>query len=296
MYLCVLIFIGMKRSFTLFFILTALITSSFAQDNEYKINVGDTLVLQPFQQCSQVKYNLSSKEYIQFSPLHFGEKFQIIALKPGTTNLHATCDDNTASISVIVLDPNIQQPLVENVVIEKPETLPFTGTYQFLPPTDHFFITVSNPNDECRETYAKIGSEESYNNGRDIDRFWNTQTGMNWFYVPSAQGWTDDVKWEFEALGESFFPLNAFAREVNTEDLSQYYTGMEKVLDVDCWTFFVETEDGTVNRYWVDPSNGCTLRRQTNNDTPWEVSVYNLNFTKWFFGPHFKKSLHDKTR
>lgn len=294
MYLCVLILIDMKRSITLFFLLTAFITAAFAQDNEYKLQVGDTLVLQPFQHCNQVKYNLSSKESVQFSPLHFGEKFQLIAIKPGTTRLKATCDDNTATITVIVMDPNVQ-PVVEKVVIEKPETQPFAGTYQFLPPSDHFFITVTNPNDECRETYAKIGDEESYNNGRDIDRFWNTKTGMNWFYVPSAQGWTDDVKWEFEAFGESFFPLNSFAREVNPDSLSQYYTGMEKVLDVDCWTFFVK-KDGVVNRYWVDPSNGCTLRRQTNNDTPWEVTVYNLHFQKWFFGPHFKKSLHDKTR
>lgn len=285
----------MKRSFTLFFLLTALITSAFAQDNEYKIQVGDTLVLQPFQQCSQVKFNLSSKEYVQFTPLHYGEKFQIIGLKPGTTSLRATCDDNPVTISIIVLDPNAQ-PEVEKTPLVKPETQPFTGTYQFLPPKDHFFITVTNPNDECRETYAKIGDEEAYNNGRDIDRFWNTKTGMNWFYVPSAQGWTDDVKWEFEAFGESFFPVNAFAREVNTDDLSQYYTGMEKVLDVDCWTFFVEQENGDAVRYWVDPANGCTLRRQTNDDAPWEVSVYNLNFQKWFFGPHFKKSLHDKTR
>ena len=286
----------MKRSFTFLFFLITLMSSVIAQDNEYRINAGDTLVLQPFQQCHSVKYNLSSKEYIQFTPLHFGEKFQIVGIKPGTTYLTATCDDVPASITIIVADPNAVEPEVVEFHIEKPETQPFTGTYQFLPPSDHFFITVTNPNDECRETYAKIGPEEAYNNGRDIDRFWDTKTGMNWFYVPSAQGWTDDVKWEFEAFGESFFPLNAFAREVNTEDLSQYYTGMEKVLDVDCWTFFVEDGEGNVVRYWVDPSNGCTLRRQTNGNTPWEVSVYNLNFQKWFFGPHFKKSLHDKTR
>lgn len=288
--------IDMKRSFTLLFFLAVLVSSVFAQDNEFKISVGDTLALQPFLQCRSVKYNLSSKEYIQFTPLHYGEKFQIVGVKPGTTHLTATCDDEPATITIIVKDPNAVEPEKVEFQMEKPETQPFTGTYQFLPPADHFFITVTNPNDECRETYAKIGPEESYNNGRDIDRFWNTKTGMNWFYVPSAQGWTDDVKWEFEAFGESFFPLNAFAREVNTDDLSQYYTGTDKVLDVDCWTFFVDNGDGNVTRYWVDPSNGCTLRRQTNGDTPWEVTVYNLNFQKWFFGPHFKKSLHDKTR
>ena len=288
--------IDMKRSFTLFALLTLFISGVFAQENEFKINVGDTLVLHPFEQCSSVKYNISSKEYVLFNPLHFGEKFQVIGIKPGTTRITASCNDEPSTATIIVLDPNYQEPEVVEFHIEKPELQPFTGTYQFLPPADHFFVTITNPNDEYRETYAKIGPEEAYNDGHETDRFWNTQTGMNWYYVPSAQGWTDDVKWEFEAFGESFFPLNAFAREVNTDNLSQYFTGMEKVLDVDCWTFFVEDGNGNVVRYWVDPSNGCTLRRQTNGEKPWEVTVYNLNFNKWFFGPHFKKSLHDKTR
>lgn len=269
--------------------------AAFAQDNAYKIWIGDTLVLQPFQQCSRIKFNLSSKEYIQFTPLHYGEKFQVVGLKPGTTELTASCDDNPVTMTITVADPNVR-PHAPKAPLVKPETLPFAGTYQFTPPTDHFFITVATPGEGYRETYAKIGAEEAYCDGHETDRFWNTQTGMNWFYVPSAQGWTDDVKWEFEAFGESFFPLNAFAREVATDDLSQYYTGTEKVLDIDCWTFFVEQSDGSVIRYWVDPANGCTLRRQTDEDEPYEVSVYNLDFKQWFFGPHFKKSLRDKTR
>ena len=104
------------------------------------------------------------------------------------------------------------------------------------------------------------------------------------------------MDWEFEAFGESFAPLNSFANEVNKDDLSQYYVGMEKVLDIDCWKFFVDFEDGSVIQYWVDPANGCTLKRQLNADKPKEVTVYDLNYTKLYFGPSFKKSLHDTTR
>jgi hypothetical protein len=285
----------MKRITLLFCLMAMTAASALAQDNVYNINIGDTLVLQPFQQCSRISFNLSSKEYIRFTPLHYGEKIQVIGLKPGTTKLTASCNDVPVTMSITVNDPNVQAPAPKAPLV-KPETLPFAGEYRFTPPTDHFFITVATPGEGYRETYAKIGPEEAFCDGRDTDRFWNTKTGANWFYVPSAQGWTDDVKWEFEAFGESFFPLNAFAREVNTDDLSQYYTGMDKVLNIDCWTFFVEQADGHVVRYWVDPANGCTLRRQIDEDDPYEVNVYNLNFKQWFFGPHFKKSLHDKTR
>ena len=98
----------MKRSFTLFALLTLLIGSAFAQENEFKINVGDTLVVQPFQQCSSVKYNISSKEYVQFSPLHFGEKFQVIGIKPGTTKITVSCNVEPSTATIIVLDPNFQ--------------------------------------------------------------------------------------------------------------------------------------------------------------------------------------------
>ena len=142
----------------------------------------------------------------------------------------------------------------------------------------------------------KVGDNEAYNDGHGGDRFWNIKTGKNWYYRPDAQGWTDDVDWEFEAFGESFFPLNAFANEVDKSDLSQYYIGMDKVLDVNCWVFFVEQPDGSVIRYWVDPANGCTLQRQVNADEPRVVTVYDLKYTRLYFGPSFKKSLHDTTR
>ncbi len=285
-----------KTIFTLFFAFLCLgIMAQESYHEEYRISVGDTMMWCPFAQCNNISFKVSSKEVIKFDPVHFGEKVQVIGLKPGICYLKATCGDITVDADVIVNDANkITAP---EVTLEKPATQPFTGTYQFNPPTDHFFITATNPEDEYRETYAKIGDEEAYNNGNGIDRFWNISTGANYFYVPDAQGWTDDVKFDFEPFGESFFPLNTFALEVNTEeDLSQYYTGMEKVLDVDCWTFFVELGDGNVIRYWVDPSNGCTLKRIVNTNQPSEVTVYDLNYKKWFFGPKFKKSLHDKTR
>ena len=290
----------MKRILLVLLAWSFLMPLGFAQTKEeYNIKVGDTLVLPLFNKCRSVNYNVSSKSVIDFKPLHYGEKVQVIGSKAGYSLIKASCDEQTVEVRINVVDPNEAVVLEVKPVekIEKPKTLPFNARYQYNPPTDHFYITFANKADESRETYAKIGDEESYSNGNDIDRCWNVKTGDNWFYVPSAQGWTDDVKWEFEPLGEGFFPLNAFAREINTDqDLSSYYIGMEKVLGIDCWVFFVEFPEDGVVRFWVDPSNGCTLRRQVNNNPPCEVSVYDLGYKKWSFGPHFKKSLHDKTR
>ena len=260
---------------------------------EYRIHIGDTLLWHPFNQCNNISFKVSPKDIVHFEPIQY-TKVLVVGTKTGLCHLKATCGDVSVSAEITVED--VQTPSVNTEPFEKPQTQPFSATYQFNPPTDHFFITFTHPDDEYRETYAKIGPEEAYNDGHGIDRFWNTTTGANYFYVPEAQGWTDDVKFDFEPFGESFFPLNAFAHEVDTEgDLSAYYIGTEKVLDIDCWVFFAQQENDVI-RYWVDPANGCTLRRQVNNENPSEVTVYDLQYTRWFFGPKFKKSLHDKTR
>lgn len=263
---------------------------------EFKMNIGDTVVWKPFGSCDNISYSIKGSKVFSFKPIHWGEKIQIIATKVGTGSIVADCNDNgtNAMAEITVVDPK-DAPVVSGKPV-KPDTQDFTGTYHFNPPVDHFFITVNDQGSQVKETYMKLGDNEAYNDGQGMDRFWNTKTGKNWYYRPEAQGWTDDVDWEFDPFGESFFPLNTFASEVDKENLSQYYVGTEKVLDIDCWRFFVEWEDGTVIQYWVDPSNGCTLKRQVNNDAPKVVTVYDLKYTKLYFGPSFKKSLHDTTR
>lgn len=264
-----------------------------ANNQEYKLMVGDTIVWQPFDNCDMIGYNRIGGKVIEFNLVKYGERLQIIALKEGECSIKATCGDIEAVAQFIVQAPYVA-PVFEK--IEKPETQAFTSTFKFIPPKSNFFITYTDPDNHCRETWVKIGDNEAYNDGHGIDRFWNIKTGKNWYYRPDAQGWTDDVDWEFEPFGESFFPINAFANEVDKSDLSEYYIGMDKVLDIDCWVFFVERPDGSVVRYWVDPSNGCTLQRQMNADEPRVVTVYDLKYTRLYFGPSFKKSLHDTTR
>lgn len=264
-----------------------------ANNQEFKLMVGDTTIWQPFDNCDMISYNRIGSKIVDFKLINFGDRVQLIALKEGNCSIKATCGDIEAIAKITVQAPYMT-PIFEK--IEKPENQSFTSTYNFIPPKDNFFVTVTDPDHQCNETYVKVGDNEAHNDGHGGDRFWNIKTGKNWYYRPEAQGWTDDVDWEFEAFGESFFPLNAFANEVDKSDLSQYYIGMDNVLDVNCWVFFVEQQDGSVIRYWVDPANGCTLQRQVNADEPRVVTVYDLKYKKLYFGPSFKKSLNDITR
>ena len=289
----------MKKVLFTFVILCFAGLSMAQEDNgiKFKVAVGDTVVWMPFEKCNAIDYNIKGPKVISYKLLHIGEKIQVIAKNVGNGSIIATCQENDtkAVANFIVYDPNEEVPnIVEKPV--KPDTQTFTGVYKFIPPTNNYFVTINDTGSGFNETYMKHGDDEAYNDGQGVDRFWNVKTGKNWYYRPDAQGWTDDIDWEFEPLGESFAPLNSFANEVDKDNLSNYYVGMDKVLDIDCWHFFVDFPDGTIIQYWVDPSNGCTLKRQMNSDPAKVVTVYDLNYTRLYFGPSFKKGLYDTTR
>lgn len=288
----------MKKALLSFMILCfcGLVTAQEMNKNEFKMALGDTVVWRPFDNCDNNGYEINGPKIISFKTVKFGDCIQVIAKRVGKSSIIATCNDSNdqAVAKFTVFDPNDVPAVV--VIPEKPATQTFTGTYNFNPPTDNFFITINDLGTKRNETYMRHGDNEAYNDGLGIDRFWNVKTGKNWYYRPDAQGWTDDVDWEFEAFGESFPIINSFATEVEKSNLSNYYVGMEKVLDINCWHFFVDFEDNLVIQYWVDPSNGCTLKRQMNTDPAKVVTVYDLKYTKLHFGPSFKKGLHDTRR
>jgi len=275
----------------------SLVMAQEAKETEFKMAIGDTVIWKPFENCDNNGYNINGPKIISFKAVQYGDRIQVIAKSAGKSSIVATCnDDNTEAIAKFtVFDPNDVPVVVEKPV--KPATQAFTGTYNFNPPTDNFFITINDLGTKRNETYMKHGDDEAFNDGLGVDRFWNVKTGKNWYYRADAQGWTDDVDWEFEAFAESFPIINAFATEVDKTNLSNYYVGMEKVMDINCWHFFVDFEDDDmVIQYWVDPANGCTLKRQMNADPAKVVTVYDLKYTKLHFGPSFKKGLHDTRR
>ena len=296
----------MKKALFTFILLCLgyMVIAQETNETEFKISLGDTIIWKPFTECNMLGYNIQGPKVISFKPIKFGDQIQIIAKKVGKSSIVASCQDNDteAVANILVFDPNDVPVIAEKPV--KPETQSFTNAYSFNPPMDNYFITINDLGSSFNETYMKHGDDEAYNDGQGVDRFWNVKTGKNWYYRPDAQGWTDDVDWEFEPFGESFPILNSFANEVDKDNLSNYYVGTETITvgnsekpsEIDCWHFFVDTEDGNVIQYWVDPANGCTLKRQINADPAKVVTVYDLKYTRLYFGPSFKKGLHDTTR
>ena len=284
-----------KTLFTL--VLLCIASLSMAQKRkefEFKISVGDTIVWTPFNDCDTINYSIKFPNNIDIKPLKYGNSVQVIAKRVGNSRITTKCGVDVFVAEFIIFDPN---DIPDGPVIPvKPATQAFTDTYKYTPPTDNYFITIHNQTGDFYETYMKHGDEEAFNDGVGFDRFWNVKTGKVWYYCPDAQGWTDDVDWEFEPLDGSCPPLNSFANEVDKSNLSNYYVGKERVLDINCWKFFVEQEDGSVNQYWVDPANGCTLKRQFNSEPAKVVTVYDLNYNRVHFGPSFKKGLHDTRR
>lgn len=281
----------------MFFCLCGIAMAQETNTPQLKMSIGDTAFWKPFDYCDRLGYSLAGDKLIEFYPVHFGEKIEIVAKKAGRTSIIATCSDTDTLtwVDFIITDPNDVPVIIEKPV--KPATQEFTGIYQFNPPKDNYFVTINDTESNRKETFMKHGDNEAHNDGVGFDRFWNVKTGKVWYYCPDAQGWTDDVDWEFEPLDETCPALNSFDKEVKDKsDLSKYYVGTEKVLDFNCWHFFVDIDEDTVIQYWVDPANGCTLKRKVNGEPARVVTVYDLNYTKLYFGPSFKKGLHDTRR
>ena len=265
-----------KTLYTLVFLCLASFT--MAQERKeigIRMSLGDTVVWTPFDDCDTMSYSIKFPNNIDFKPIKYGNSIRVIAKRIGTSRITAKCAtcDTTFMAEFIIVDPTAIPATPAKPI--KPETQAFTDIYKYNPPTDNYFITIHN----------------------QAGDFWNTKTGKTWYYCPDAQGWTDDVDWEFEPFDESCLPLNSFAKDVTDKsNLSNYYVGKEKVMGIDCWRFFVEQKDGSVIQYWVDPANGATLKRQFNGEPAKVVTVYDLKYNRVNFGPSFKKGLHDTRR
>ena len=125
-----------KTLFTLMVLcFTGLAMAQEANETEFKMAIGDTIVWKPFEKCDALGYNIEGPKVISFKPIHWGEKIQVIALTVGNSSIIATCqDDNTEAVAnFIVYDPNEVPVIVKKPV--KPATMTFTGTYKFTPPT-----------------------------------------------------------------------------------------------------------------------------------------------------------------
>lgn len=258
---------------------------------EIRLQPGENTSWRPYESCKELRFSTSGSNVIKTMPKADG-RVTITALNCGTATITAKCGEESVKAKVIVAEIKPEDTM--KFSFERPVAKPFTGTYKFNPPTDHFFISYTDPLGKSTETRVKIGDEESYHDGKGVDCYWNVKTGEN-FHYDLDKGWQPDVKFDFEPLSSEFFPLNAFNVEVPADSIANCYLGEEEYLGINCWVFFTQKPDGSIVKFWVDPANGCTLKRQVNSDEPCVVKMYTLNYTKWEFGPR-KKSRKDITR
>ena len=125
-----------KTLITLMFLCIAgLAMAQEANETEFKMSIGDTIIWKPFDDCNMMNLNRLGEKAIDFKVTgKFFDRVQIIALRKGNCGLKAICGDNGQETlaNIIVYDPNEVPVIVEKPV--KPATQAFTSTSSIILP------------------------------------------------------------------------------------------------------------------------------------------------------------------
>jgi hypothetical protein len=172
-----------------------------------------------------------------------------------------------------------------------------TVKYEFKPPQNNFYIKWK---DYSGDIYFKGYISGGLWGGESGEQKFSTADGKHYYldgdkwYLDDYSS-PDDVKvWvsshltEPEMLGDYYtrFWKRYNAAVGGTLKASLYHKGKERFLGINCDIFV----DNMYNRYWVDPSNGCTLKvANSSGNVGYEVLEYNLNFTRWPAGLRLNK-------
>jgi hypothetical protein len=163
-------------------------------------------------------------------------------------------------------------------------------SYDFKPPQNNFFVKWMENGSTYFFGYIN-GEIWEYTGGSNVPTFLTSQGKLYEYY---------DNKWKIDSERyDSPEDIKTWMTEAITAPpmLSQYYTrfwerynqmaggqlnpklyhlGKERFLGIECDIF----KDNLQIRYWIDPSNGSTLKMVAGGETI-EVLEYNLNFTAW---------------
>lgn len=167
--------------------------------------------------------------------------------------------------------------------------------YVYNPPKDNYYVKYTESQDgNLRGTFviARIGDGFTYGEEGDLFVHISDRTKKGYIRNPESGVWCGDPHYNYSEYGGnqddagifSIFSegpiryLTIFGQPVS---LSDYYVGCEKVAGVNCWVFDCHI-NGRKGKYWVDPSNGCTLKIHfPENGSTREVVEYNLKYDKW---------------
>lgn len=166
----------------------------------------------------------------------------------------------------------------------------FTGNYVYNPPKDNFYIETESA------IMAKVGNQYTYYEKSDDEYSLNYHINDEYekVYTFYEGNWYIDSNLayeEYKDIDEDLYPLSAmedyfmkYFRAYGFEDekLVEYYVGNEVVAGVDCWVFDTKGLNAIYMKYWIDPSNGVTLKYNDyeDGDDIVEVIKYDLNYKK----------------
>ena len=283
--------IALLLSALMLFSLTACDEDKEKYDEEYEIFVNGSEEWHPFPGKTNVEFSVSD-EYV-------------IACQTTPSKISFTGKQVGKSVITATVDGEEKKALVEvKRMVAKDEEIVIN--YAYNPPQNNYYLRTEDE-DGTVEAVGRIDSIFAQHYSDDFTFFYlyySDETRMQYEYDTSKQIWqmymdsrpdAEDSYEEFQKyktsngadtgmvidLFETIFMRYFRQYGLDESRLVEYYIGTETVLGVECWVFDAKGLNGIEGKYWVDPSNGCTLKLVDEYGDVSALTHYNLNYTEW---------------
>lgn len=259
-------------------------------DAEFTIYVNGSEEWTPFPGKSDVTFAVSDDKVISCD--ESGSKISFTGKQVGKSVITATLDGTESKALVKVREMEGELNI----------------NYAYNPPMDNYYLRYEDKSSGDVEACGRIGEvyAESYScSAFFYNHYYSDETKMMYEYDSSAQSWKTymdgphdamrvydeflEEKAENAAGHDSGLIIDSFEsvfmryfRQYGFDEsrLAEYYVGTETVLGVECWVFDAKGLNAMTTKYWVDKSNGCTLK-MVNGDEEMVLTYYDLNYTEW---------------
>lgn len=278
-------------------------------DAEYTIVIDGSDSWTPFSDGSNVSFETADSGVISTSD--DGKMVTFTGLAVGETTITAAYGDKTAKALVKVVKRSASESDDDGGGGGQTgeDNAEFTGEYVYSPPSDNYCIGYQYYQGFTlllEHIGGKIGGSFAYYIN-------DTESGRKGWYMNVDEAgklyeydYLTDNRWEFiegsEASSKSLYqPTNelqdselydigafsgaleylSYGNEATKKRLlNKYYAGNEVICGVECWKFDMSSLDGG-NIYWVDISNGCTMKHKWGDGYESTVTKYVLSYTSW---------------
>lgn len=289
--------IALLLSALMLFSLTACDEDKEKYDEEYEIFVNGSEEWHPFPGKTNVEFSVSDEYVIacQTTP----SKISFTGKQVGKSVITAKVDgeEKKALVEVKRMVAKDDDEDNEDIVIN----------YAYNPPTDNYYLCAEYSDTDTVWAVGRIGNifAEYYDSSdRSYRVYYDDESQMGYEYDVAEQHWqmymndAGDAKYSYNMFLETKedgeldpTPLissfeggfMSLFRQYGLDEskLAQYYVGTETFLGVECWVFDGKGLNSNESKYWVDPSNGCTLKVVDEDGCISQLTQYDLNYTEW---------------